>query len=717
MLFPLKLSTQKSIATFAAVIALALTTALTGCSCTKSKDGLIFRSNWTFEYNRPDKCECSDDAEGCDTPGCKQKKLFSCLAKDRDGKSTTRRYCGTLPGCSSKTPCYRTLGCGMLIESGEQTIINVAQGEGLRVCAMTPFCFPQKPCGLMPNCGKPMDGNAGIGSVNLNSHLNSHLNGQLNTQTLALGGMPAAIRSMNTAGNMPNPQVGAVPGTLVSRGIVPGASAIISGGMVAAIGVATPAGTMTPVGVRMPNGAVNNAIVLRACTMSPHCTAARPCGTTPHCGGAVAINHVANNAVALASALQAQGVASGVMQAHGGGMMMGSPMHGPMAQQQMNRQAGGAVAMGAMAMPMGQQPMNLHQMSPHPMGQMQQGQLQQGQLQQGQGQISQAQMEELAYALGLIEIEEEIEIHEERRAGRPETRSQMSVPRFHPIPSKPVFQRSEGLPGTPPNQRTLSRNEPQSEEEFEAKLDRAYLQGVSAAMDEVERKMDAKRQAAALAQLQEKILQQAENLQQQLDEQEQMQMLALQQMQYEQQIRQQQQQIQAQRQLQVQEQQRAVALAEMNAKEQSAKAAAVVQQPPRLPAKQPVVAQQGQGAQLDPLQLAGNLKTSVTNGMNEVLGPLLTSASREPTPGRAAQQAPQASPPQPQRVQSSLTAPFAALAKSEFVTELTASQPRSAPLPELPGRPPVSPVPLEYGLQPDDEDGSYILQAEFSAER
>jgi len=461
-------------------------------------------------------------------------------------------------------------------------------------------------------------------------------------------GMPGAmptVRGMSPTGIMPNGAVGAVPGgTLVSRGIVPGASAITSGGMVAAIGVATPAGMMTPVGVRMPNGMVSNAMVLRACVMTPNCTAARPCGLTPVCGGAVAVNMVANNATVLASALQAQGVASGVMQAGGMGMLVNPITNQPVPGLTMS----GTPQVGYP--PIGWTPTGYAPRHPR-------------------------------FAAGMVDTGEATVVdHEEETAPLPETRSTMPVPRFHPVPTQPAFQRSEGMA---PTQRTITQTSATtsrhaiSEMELEAALDQAYLEGVAAAMDEVERKLDEKRQAVARAKLEERILQQSESLQQQLDAQEEMRILA---MQRERQLRQQ-----------------ALRQAEMLAM------AEAVPEPGRLPQPRQAVPQTSPNSnthigsahigstQLNPAQLAENVKSSVVSGVNELFAPLLGANS-----STASQRGQAPAMPQPRQ--------NAAPPREELVAAQS----------DLPLKPPVSRIPPRYGLLPDDEDESLIMQARFT---
>jgi len=641
-------------------IALLLAVALLGCSHQKTKRGHLFRGDWEVEYNRTPWIGCPPDSGYSDDEDDESSGLSSCLKKDSDGKTRKkfRRHCALNPECTPKNPCCRTLGCGMWVDPNDSTS-SVALGGPAKACGLTPFCSPQKPCRVTPNCGKPI-------SVSINPQ----------TLTLANQGGMVTIRGMNPGG-----VVGAIPGipmqgTLVSRGIVPGASAITSGGMVAAIGVATPAGTMTPVGVRLPNGVVSNTVVLRACLMTPNCTAAHPCGLTPNCGGAVAVNMVSNNATVLASALQAQGTTNAVVQAGNMGMLVN-----PMTNQPINGLTMAGYSQAGYP-PIGYAPTGYAPGYPR-------------------------------YAAGMVSGEE-AEMDEEEGPVLPETRSAMPVPRFHPIPSKPAFQRGEGMPSTPIQQRNAtkptttvmnSRQEvPQefAEFEMEAALDRAYLEGVSAAMDEVERQMEDKRQAAARTKLKEKILQQAEYVQQRLDAQEEQQILA---MQRERQIRQ-----------QAANRAQAEMLAVSEPKQLPPPRQAVVSQEllQKIATATPIPQQQNQivavrannNTSVSPTQLVGNLKItetfndnlkkaeklkiSVANGMNDVFAPLLVSNQRIQPQAKPQLQA-QAQPQSPAK-------PMAAVAVSP---------------PRLPGKPPVLPVAQNHGLLPDN-DSHVIMQAQFA---
>ena len=643
---------------------------LVGCSHQKTQRGHLFRADWAFEYNRTPWIGCPPDAgySEVNEKGSGIHGLFSCLSKDKDGDAKNRKkfryHCAQNAECSAQNPCCRTLGCGMWIDPDDPATFATLGGAAT-ACGLLPFCTPQKPCCLTPNCGKPAAVNINPQTLML-ANQNAGIPGRNVTQGTVPGNAAAVqngigtIRGMSPTGMMPGGMgptgmlssgvgptgmmsgrvVGAVPGgTLVSRGIVPGASAITSGGMVAAIGVATPAGVMTPTGIRLPNGMVSNALVLRACLLTPNCTAAHPCGLTPNCGGAVAVNMVADNAAVFASALQAQGVSGGVMQAGGMGMLVNPITNQPVPGLTM----GGYPQAGYP--PIGYAPSGYAPGYPR-------------------------------FAAGMVdagEISEE-EHREEEVVLPQETRSNMPVPRFHPIPSQPAFQRSEGMPATQrtvpqPTPTAMSSGHELSERELESALDQAYLEGVSAAMDEVERKLEAKRQAVARAKLEEKILLQAEYVQQQLDAREEMRMLA---MQRERQLHQ-----QALRQQTI---------------------AAAVPEPPRLLPSNGVGAasprQQASPASVRPVQLAGNLTSSVVSGVNEMFAPLL-GANQVNRQVYQRGQAPATVQPRDNTSQQKSQVPIAAVQT------------------DLPVKPPVLSTTPNYGLL-DDESELPILQARFS---
>ena len=297
---------------------------------------------------------------------------------------------------------------------------------------------------------------------------------------------------------LPNsPIPGSAGGTLISMGIVPGVSMITTGGLVAAAGVATPAGMMTPNGVLQPNGSLQSQGVIRVCVQHPNCTAARPCGLTAGCGMIVPIATVSNNAVMLASALSAPGIAGNVLPAYGAvpGYVNGNVMG-----------AGGIptgrTGSGMLVNPITGQPVAGLSMN--------------GTTQVGYPPIGYTPT---GYSPGYpryapVAVPEEKE--EEPTPAPPQ--SQMPAPRFHPVPSKPAFQRSEGLPATPAPKRTLSgTGRVLTRETLNAAMEQAYLEGMADAIEDVQEEIDAQNQELAKAELQAKILRQAKQLQTQLE--------------------------------------------------------------------------------------------------------------------------------------------------------------------------------------------------------
>ncbi|MDR0336659.1 MAG: hypothetical protein LBI18_06170 [Planctomycetaceae bacterium] len=528
---------------------------LGGCSHKKTNRGHLFRCDWAFEYNRtpwvgcPPNSGCDDEnncnIEGCEKCSSRKKGLFDCFKKGNDHDCSCeghkpnkgfRRHCGLSPECTAKNPCCRTLGCGMWIDPADPNSF-AGLGNGAKACGLTPFCSPMKPCGLTPNCGR----------ANPN-YMNQQI---MNQQMLMLGNngmvlpntttMPSAIvpnsptvptpippkKTIETPPMQPTnpktPVLAGPNGLLISMGVVPGVSTITTGGVVAAAGVTTPVGIMTPAGVRLPNGMVNSNAVIKACAMHSGCTAARPCGLTPGCGMMVPVAMVSNNAVQLASALQSPGVAGGIMQA--GGMAIG------MANNRF-----------AYPNPMPNQPIHGMTMS---------GFAQTGYPAIGYAPTGYSRPNRIAAEANLFETEnnpeEEEPPLEETEA---EIKSPMPVPRFHPVPTKPVFQRSEGLPVSPrtgnnkatkttTSAKTISkttidqsRTDPDHSKRFfsvealNEAMEQAYLEGMSAAMEEVEEELDMRSDELTTQseeldkrEMQEKILEQAQKLQKKIEKQ------------------------------------------------------------------------------------------------------------------------------------------------------------------------------------------------------
>lgn len=342
------------------------------------------------------------------------------------------------------------------------------------------------------------------------------------------------------------PSVAGPMGLLISQGIVPGVSTVTSGGVVVAAGVTTPAGRMTPAGVQLPNGTLNNQVVLRACALHPNCNAGRPCGMSPGCGNVVPVAMVSNNAVALASSL-ASNMPGGVVQSGGMPIPVGGRVNGMLVNPISGQPVYGMSMNGSPQIgypPIGYTPSGYSpkyprfdglglggaaaDMAPY-LQQLQQQQLQQQQEEEG-------------------EDEEDVPGPQSAMS-----KSQMPVPRFHPVPSKPAFQRSGGLPVVPKTatggqkvsstHRSTNRrasaamdwNDMEGEvydtvngedysdgnqqlfskKSINSAMKRAYLEGMNAAMEEVEAELDAEHRSELSedARMQAKVLNQAKKLQ------------------------------------------------------------------------------------------------------------------------------------------------------------------------------------------------------------
>ena len=486
-----------------------------GCSASKTDRGYLIRHESAWEVNRTPWIGCPPDSH-CD--GEKKNGFFDCLKKDSGGGKSCqkfRRHCGVTPDCMAKNPCCKTLGCGMWVDPCEP----MTTGSPARACGLTPFCSPMKPCSLTPYCGKPtamvpntlMLGNAAVmngGIIPNTMVMPSSPTPTVPQPTLAPPGSPTPTKSPTVAGPngmrigaAPNRQLpGGAGGMLVSMGIVPGVSTVTTGGLVAAAGVATPAGIMTPNGVMLPNGMLQSQGVIRVCVANTNCSAARPCGLTAGCGMIVPTATVSNNAVMLASALNAPGVAGNVMPAYGNmpGYVNGNVMS-----------AGGIptdrTGTGMLVNPITGQPVAGLSMN--------------GTTQLGYPPIGYAPT---GYSPGYPRpvsppATAADEADEEQTAAVPAPpRSQMPPPRFHPVPTKPAFQRSEGLPTTPPNRRAAS-GKVLTRESLNAAMEQAYLEGIADAMQDVQNEIDAQNREIAKAELQAKIERQATQIQTQLD--------------------------------------------------------------------------------------------------------------------------------------------------------------------------------------------------------
>ncbi|MDR2171662.1 MAG: hypothetical protein LBP59_16080 [Planctomycetaceae bacterium] len=227
------------------------------------------------------------------------------------------RACGLTPFCSPMRPCGMTPNCGR--PANPYAINQLAFSP---VPPVAPFGFNNPYAGLN---GVLINGLT-LPSLNLTSSPTTNLPATISpsiTPTITPNSptpIPTpnspqpnqninnnAPTQKNNQQTPPKPATIAGPnGILVSMGIVPGVSAINGGGYVAASGVITPHGIMTPNGIQLPNGTINPQMVIRTCGMHAGCTPGRPCGMSPNCGVAIPVGLVSNNAAPLAAELIAR---------------------------------------------------------------------------------------------------------------------------------------------------------------------------------------------------------------------------------------------------------------------------------------------------------------------------------------------------------------------------------------------------------------------------
>ncbi|MDR2762697.1 MAG: hypothetical protein LBB88_08870 [Planctomycetaceae bacterium] len=280
------------------------------------------------------KPNCSPNHPCCETPGC---GMWIDPSDPNSFGINPRmpRACGLTPFCSPMKPCGMTPNCG-------RTSVNPYLPNN--AAFMTPYGI-NNPYANLNNF--PANG--------FNGGLNSALINGLTLPSLTLPSLPITSTPVisnsptpiSTPPNVPNPNgnnnnnnngtspkpnppkpatIAGPNGILVSMGIVPGVSAINGGGYVAASGVATPQGlVMTPNGIQLPNGTVNTQMVIKVCGSHPRCSPSHPCGMTPNCGIAVPVGLVSNNAAPLAAEIiarnaQNNGVVNANVIGNGGGV-------------------------------------------------------------------------------------------------------------------------------------------------------------------------------------------------------------------------------------------------------------------------------------------------------------------------------------------------------------------------------------------------------------
>ncbi|MDR1290973.1 MAG: hypothetical protein LBK06_07225 [Planctomycetaceae bacterium] len=503
-----------------------------GCSHNAVNRGHII----SLEYNRPPWIGCPADT-GCDTERtCKlghDKSSCDCGEGSSSGVADKkiRRHCGLKPNCTSKNPCCEVPGCGMWVDPSDPNSF-AGNSRVPRACGLTPFCSPMKPCGMTPHCGRPVNPYlfsqpammppmssmspygfngiyAGSNGFPVNGNF-TNANGSISqlpvtvppTIQSTVPNSPATISptpistpptspNNNTPPPKPNQakpaNIAGPNGILVSMGIVPGVSVINGGGYVAASGVVTPYGMMTANGIRLPNGTTNSQMVLKACGSNPACTPSRPCGMLPGCGAAVPVGLVSNNAVPLAAEIIARSRGGGVVQAVDGnnyntygnsngygnvmqvnGMAAQNLRNGASYQYPQNGRGTNYIA-GAV-----NNSRNNDTRTPP---------------------MLQPELYNNDSAEDELDDESEVDGLVDEAVVNQGKKSTMPLPRFHPVPTEPTFNRRRGISvqktadetGSNKFSKNSIRNNNSTDE---TAIENAYLKGMVAALDEVDAELD-----------------------------------------------------------------------------------------------------------------------------------------------------------------------------------------------------------------------------------
>ncbi|MDR2344982.1 MAG: hypothetical protein LBE18_02860 [Planctomycetaceae bacterium] len=448
-----------------------------------------------------------------------------------------------------------------------------------RACGLTPFCSPMKPCGMTPNCGRPIANPylANQPAIMQPYGFNNNLINGLTLPSLSFPSLPLTIPSAAPISPTPIPtsptpisttQSNPIPnnnnnnnnvappkpvptkpttvagpnGILVSMGIVPGVSAIHGGGYVAANGVVTPAGQMTPNGVQLPNGTINSQIVIKTCGSHPGCSPNHPCGMTQGCGTAVPVGLVLNNAAPLAAELIARNNGfngnNGFNRNNGGVFPAANNNYGNYA---------GYNGYGNVTQVNGIAPQNLRNGINYSYQQNNYPNNYRTNYVTNPNYINAANNPEFVNDNGSLRnpppLQPELydndqsdtdNIDDENNNSINETavtkqdkKSMMPLPRFHSVPTEPAFNRRKGISVQKTNtnenennnvsQNTNRYKNNNSNTPDDAEIEHAYLEGMVAALDEVEAEIDAQTTEIKNAKMKRLAIEKAEKLQAKID--------------------------------------------------------------------------------------------------------------------------------------------------------------------------------------------------------
>ncbi|MGL4942613.1 MAG: hypothetical protein ACRC46_05415 [Thermoguttaceae bacterium] len=444
-----------------AVLLVAFIVSTSGCGlCKKYKRGMILRGDWAVEINRTPWVGCPADVgcdgksgpcedASCDEPSSPQKKLLSLFRRGDAKGETEKRHgfriaCGKRRGCRSQSPCRLSPICGSFFDMDKPNPVILAMMRN----------------GQIPI---PMDV-PGVMDLVVGA-------GPASPSTMG-GGMQAMSSLQPMSPMMANS--GGLP-VFANGGIGSNANS----GILAQQILATP-GTTLPPGGSLPAGGmvIAGGMVMRPCGMVPQCTAATPCRTHPQCGVLVPATMAQGNAMMLAAMPQAASLGGGLYPslvaggAAGAGTNMGmmNPLTGQMTGQMVQGVAGNGAPYG-----------NPSLVNPVT------GQVVQGMSIAGTPHASYPPIGYAAegYSPGFQqqyvgnrgeEVTGAVAQQNDEKGDNPE-RVPMPSPRFHSVPTRPTFQRAQGMASS-----DAPQQENTSASASAAAIQRAYLKGMYAAI-------------------------------------------------------------------------------------------------------------------------------------------------------------------------------------------------------------------------------------------
>lgn len=443
-----------------------LAVASSGCGlCKKYKRGMILRGDWAVEINRtpwvgcPADVGCSGAAGSADHTcgdGCGEaklpahKKLLSFFNRDdnkekRETRPGFRIACGKRRGCRSQSPCRLSPLCGSFFDMNKPNpvILTMMRNGQLPI--------PMEVPGLMELVvGGGTNGSTGGAGSGGNGGGNG-------AGGLAFFQPTPAFPSASSVFGQPQFAQNPLAQLPTSAQLATAAQQIlVTPGVVLPPGGSLPAGGMVVAG-----GAV-----LRPCGMLPQCTASTPCRSHPQCGVMVPAMVAQQNAAFLASAHatslgSGNGLGTGLYPSFIAGTgitgtgITGTGMAGIGTMGQQGSQ--GMVVAGGPAMTSSYA--TSYTAAPN------------------EGPIGYPMMRPQDEVIDAVAQKSDA-------AGDNPERVPMPSPRFHSVPTRPTFQRSQGMANRDIASREADTTTSTANPAANAALQRAYIRGMYAAMQQ-----------------------------------------------------------------------------------------------------------------------------------------------------------------------------------------------------------------------------------------